>query len=78
MPGAKWSDVPDLDDTFDRRWMAAIEERLLYEEHTRAALARALVLVDAIPNEAFDTLVSPETRKDWKRYFDWLGRSELF
>ncbi|MGB2986681.1 MAG: tetratricopeptide repeat protein [Phycisphaerae bacterium] len=47
-------------------------------EEARAALARALVLVDAIPNEAFDTLVSPETRKDWKRYFDWLGRSELF
>jgi len=44
----------------------------------RAALARALVLVDAVPAEAFSTSVSPEQRQDWRRYFDWLGRSELF
>jgi len=44
----------------------------------RAALARALVLVDAIPTEAFAASVSPEQRRDWRRYFDWLGQSELF
>lgn len=44
----------------------------------RAALARAQVLVDAIPDEAFDSSVSPEKREDWKRYFQWLGKAELF
>ena len=43
----------------------------------RAALARALVLVDAMPQEALDRSISPETREDWKRYFEWLGDSEL-
>ncbi|UCC28923.1 MAG: tetratricopeptide repeat protein [Phycisphaerales bacterium] len=47
-------------------------------EEARAGLARALVLVDSIPDESFDTGVSPETREDWKRYFEWLGQSELF
>jgi tetratricopeptide (TPR) repeat protein len=44
----------------------------------RAALARAQVLVDAMPGKAFDNTVSLETRDDWKRYLDWLGKSELF
>jgi TolA-binding protein len=44
----------------------------------RAALARALILVDAIPEGAFDRSVSSETRQDWKRYFEWLGQSDLF
>jgi tetratricopeptide (TPR) repeat protein len=44
----------------------------------QAALARALVLVDAIPDEAYARSVSPETREDWRRYFEWLGASELF
>ncbi len=44
----------------------------------RAALARALILVDAIPREAFDASVSPEAREDWNRYFEWLGESKLF
>ncbi len=44
----------------------------------RAALARALILVDSIPGDAFDQSVSPETRDDWRRYFEWLGESELF
>jgi tetratricopeptide (TPR) repeat protein len=43
----------------------------------RAALSRALVLVDAMPQAAFDRSVSPEKRADWKRYFEWLGESEL-
>jgi tetratricopeptide (TPR) repeat protein len=47
-------------------------------EEARAVLARALVLVDAIPDAAFDRTLSSETREDWKRYFQWLGRSELF
>lgn len=47
-------------------------------EEARAGLARALVLVDAIPDESFDTGVSSETREDWRRYFEWLGESELF
>jgi len=44
----------------------------------RAALARALIVVEAMPESAFQQSVSPETRQDWKRYFDWLGESELF
>jgi hypothetical protein len=47
-------------------------------EEARAALARALVLVDAIPEESFNDSVSPETRVDWKRYFQWLSKSEMF
>jgi tetratricopeptide (TPR) repeat protein len=47
-------------------------------DEARAALARGLVLVDAMPQEAFEDSVSPETRRDWKRYFDWLGSSGLF
>jgi tetratricopeptide (TPR) repeat protein len=43
----------------------------------RAALARAQVLVGAIPDGAFDPSLSPETRPDWERYFRWLGESEL-
>ena len=47
-------------------------------DEARAALARALVLVEAIPQEAFDKSVSPEMRRDWRGYFEWLGKSELF
>ena len=47
-------------------------------EEARAALARALILVDAIAQDSFDKSVSPETREDWKRYFEWLGKSQLF
>jgi len=46
-------------------------------EEARAALARVRVLVDDMPQMAFDTSVSPETREDWKRYFRWLSESEL-
>jgi tetratricopeptide (TPR) repeat protein len=44
----------------------------------RAALARALILVDAMPDGAFEVSISPETRGDWRRYFEWLEKSELF
>jgi len=44
----------------------------------RAALARALIQVDAMPAEAFSRSVSPERREDWQRYFQWLGESSLF
>ncbi len=44
----------------------------------RAALARAKILVGAIPADAFVQSVSPEGRQDWQRYFDWLNESELF
>lgn len=47
-------------------------------QEARAALARALVMVDAVPDEAFRRSVSPETRKGWKRYFRWLQQAELF
>jgi len=43
----------------------------------RAALGRAQVLVSDMPQAAFDDSVSPEGRKDWRRYFDWLRQSEL-
>ncbi len=47
-------------------------------EEARAALARALVLVNAMPQEAFEQSASPETRNSWKTYFEWLGESGLF
>jgi len=47
-------------------------------EEARAAFARALVLVNSIPQEAFEESVSAETRGDWKGYFEWLGESGLF
>ncbi len=47
-------------------------------EEARAALARALILVDTMPDQAFTESVSPEGRDDWKRYFEWLGESKLF
>jgi len=43
----------------------------------RAALGRAQVLVNDMPQVAFDQSISPEGREDWKRYFNWLGESEL-
>jgi TolA-binding protein len=47
-------------------------------DEARAALARARVLVDALPEQVFDGSISPETRSDWRRYFAWLSSSELF
>jgi len=47
-------------------------------DEARAALARAMVHVESIPAEAFEGSLLRETRQDWKRYFEWLGRSELF
>ncbi|MCO6438001.1 MAG: tetratricopeptide repeat protein [Phycisphaerae bacterium] len=44
----------------------------------RAALARAMVLTETMPEEAFTSSISPETRADWKNYFTWLGDSGLF
>ncbi len=44
----------------------------------RASLARAEVLVDRVPDAAFESSLSPERRDDWRRYFEWLGESELF
>ena len=47
-------------------------------EDAASALARALVLVETVPQEAFTRSVSPEDRQDWKRYFSWLAATELF
>ena len=47
-------------------------------QEARAALARALVLVDEISDRAFSESISPERRSDWKRYFEWLNESQLF
>jgi tetratricopeptide (TPR) repeat protein len=47
-------------------------------EPARAALARATILVDAVPAEAFASAISSRSRDDWKRYFEWLENSELF
>lgn len=44
----------------------------------RAALSRAMAVVESVPPEAFERSISPETRDDWKRYFAWLSASELF
>ena len=43
----------------------------------RAALSRAEILVDRIPDLAFALPLSVETRADWKRYFQWLRDSEF-
>ena len=47
-------------------------------QEAQAALVRARILVDAIPDEGFEASISPETRDDWHRYFDWLEESDLF
>ncbi len=47
-------------------------------EEARAALGRALVLVEGLSQEAFDYGVAPQTRGDWKEYFAWLGEAEVF
>jgi tetratricopeptide (TPR) repeat protein len=44
----------------------------------RAALARAQILVDALPESAFARAVSPETQDDWRRYLAWMNESGLF
>lgn len=46
--------------------------------HARTALARARVVLERMDTDAFASSVSPETKADWKQYFDWLGDSELF
>lgn len=47
-------------------------------DEARAALARAMVLLERMPSQAFETSLSPQTREDWKRYFAWLGQAGLF
>lgn len=47
-------------------------------DEAKAALARALVLVESIPEAAFSMTISPQTRGDWKEYFAWLGETGLF
>jgi len=47
-------------------------------DEARAALARALVLVESIPEVAFSGTISPQTRGDWKEYLAWLGETGLF
>ncbi len=44
----------------------------------RAALARAQVLASSLRPEVYAADLSPETKDDWKRYFDWLSESTLF
>lgn len=44
----------------------------------RSALARARVLVDALPDEAFAKNVFGETREDWRDYFAWAQETGLF
>jgi TolA-binding protein len=48
------------------------------QHEARASLARAEVLVDRVPDAAFESSLSPERRDDWRRFFAWLGQSELF
>ncbi|HNQ22338.1 MAG TPA: tetratricopeptide repeat protein [Phycisphaerae bacterium] len=43
----------------------------------RAALARAQILVEAMPAVSLADSISPVTRKDWERYFAWLGESNF-
>lgn len=43
-----------------------------------AAIRRALYLVETMPDDAFKDGVDIETREDWKSYFQWVAKSELF
>lgn len=43
-----------------------------------AALRRAQYLVETMPEEAFGGGTGPETREDWRDYFAWVERSDLF
>ncbi|MCC7293895.1 MAG: tetratricopeptide repeat protein [Phycisphaerales bacterium] len=47
-------------------------------QDARTALTRALVQLDRIPDASFEQTYSKETKADWKRYFEWLDKSELF
>jgi TolA-binding protein len=47
-------------------------------DDARAALARARVLVDALPEAAFARGPGLRNRSEWKRFMDWLAESELF
>ncbi|MFN0086948.1 MAG: tetratricopeptide repeat protein, partial [Blastocatellia bacterium] len=44
----------------------------------RTALARAMVVVNSMPDSAFVNRVATESRSEWKKYFEWLFASELF
>ncbi|MGB0714379.1 MAG: tetratricopeptide repeat protein [Phycisphaerae bacterium] len=48
------------------------------KEEARSALARARILVDTIPENAFMRSISPQGRTDWEQYFTWLEEAELF
>lgn len=43
-----------------------------------AALRRALYLVDTMPDNVFASDVGSESRKDWRSYFEWVQKSNLF
>jgi tetratricopeptide (TPR) repeat protein len=47
-------------------------------QQARTALARGQVVLDRMDPAVFAMRVSPETKSDWQRYFDWLDDSELF
>ena len=44
----------------------------------KAALARAQVLIEGMSPEIFASSVSPESKEEWKEYFAWLERAEIF
>lgn len=44
----------------------------------RAALARAQILAERMPPDSFAVSISPETKENWKEYFAWLERAEIF
>jgi tetratricopeptide (TPR) repeat protein len=47
-------------------------------DEAEAALRRAQYLVKTMPDQAFKTSAVPETRDEWKRYFDWIESADLF
>lgn len=44
----------------------------------RAALARAMVLAEAMSPAAFAVTGGPQSQESWKEYLEWLGDSDLF
>ncbi len=43
-----------------------------------AAVRRALYLVETMPDSAFEDGVRMESRDDWRDYFEWVRKSQLF
>lgn len=44
----------------------------------QVALARAMVVVNSLPDSAFDQRIASQSRDEWKSYLAWLDQSDVF